>query len=221
MPPQLSGSDLHRSDTRSFGESHASELSSDVTSPGIPSTPPQSGKPLSDTPAEHVPSMQGPSTPINPADLNQSPAVIPGDGTHQSLPDAASPLNSGSLPTVAETGVPVAAGASGPGPASGSLLDLKHNVAPGNVPAPESQAPPRFESAAEEKKRLEAAYSEAPVSGKQPQANSSADAQHESAEDEKKRLEREEREKLLRKPTGNDGASGKEPDEDLPPYQDM
>ena len=38
LPHQPSGADLHRSDTRSFGETHASELSSiasGATSPGI------------------------------------------------------------------------------------------------------------------------------------------------------------------------------------------
>jgi hypothetical protein len=81
------------------------------------------------------------------------------------------------------------------------------------VPPPAGEAPQGFESAAEEKKRLQAAYTATPASGQ---------IQQESAEDEKKRLEREEREKLLRKPTGDDGdASGKERDEDLPPYQDM
>lgn len=227
LPAQPAGSELHRSDTLSFGESHASELSSIASSPGIPSTPPHSDKPLSDAPpklAEDAPSTQGPSMPINPADLNQAPAAIPtpasGDsGHHSPLADVPTQSNSSNTPTVAETGVPLSAGASGPGPVSGSLLDLKHDAAPGNVPPPAAEAAQRFESAAEEKKRLEAAYSAAPASG---QASTSVEVQHESAEEEKKRLEREEREKLLRNPTGHDdGASGKEHDEDLPPYQDM
>ena len=231
------GTDLHRSDTRSFGESHASELSSiasEITSPGIPSTPPSSTKPLSHAPAavpkpaEHVlPNVdQGHVPPINPAALNQSLAPIPGaslgDGAPQpSPPPVVASLIPANSPTVAETGLPVAAGPAGPGPASGSLRDIKHNVAPG------SEAVQKHESAEEEKKRLQAAYSQAAAPAQQPHLGSSVSAgtptsHHESAEDEKKRLEREERERLLRSNTGNrDGASRKDGEEDLPPYQPL
>jgi len=222
LPPQPSESDLHRSDTLSFGESHASELSSidsGVTSPGIPSTPPPGGKPLSD-----APSVQDHSTVIDPAALNQSPAIIP--ATSQStLPVAATsesaPFVSDNAPTVAETGIPVTAGAAGPGPSSGSLLNIRPSAAAGNEPATATETVQKYESAEEKKKRLEATYSQADQTDSTAQAPASA-SQHESAADEKKRLELEERERILRgNSTTNEGASDKNPDEELPPYRDV
>jgi hypothetical protein len=81
-----------------------------------------------------------------------------------------------------------------------------------NEPAPAVQ---KYESAEEEKKRLQATYSQQQTSA---DAGTSA-PQHESAEDEKKRLEREERERILRGSSASN--EGKDHDEDLPPYQDL
>ncbi|KAJ6503482.1 Eisosome component PIL1-domain-containing protein [Mycena vitilis] len=241
LPPQSTGSDLSRSDTRSFGETHARELSNIVTSdvagslqPGLRmSPPPTEAKPLpssaSSKSASKSPATQSP--PIDPSTLNLSPAPIPALGSTGSSGSvdaiASSPTIPSELPTVAETGVPVSAGASGPGPASGSLHDIKaasSNAGPrsGGLPGNEPSVPAygiaggsqKFESASEEKKRLQA-YSEAAQQGGPP-------AKYETAEEEKKRLEREERERLL---FGGGGASGAPPqggpNEDLPPsYQD-
>jgi hypothetical protein len=251
LPSQLSSADLHRSDTRSFGESHASELSSiasEATSPGISTTPPHSTTSLLDTPAPVDTPAPAPrpaepvavnvdhshATPINPAALNQSPASIPaatnipGDTANHppSAPAATSqpPFSAlASSPTVAETGIPVTAGAGGPGPASGSLHGM-HNITPVNLPAPESEH--KHVSAEEEKRRLHAAYSQTATPSQQPQPGLNAGASassphHESAEEEKKRLEREERERLFRNSTVRHGASGKDREEDLPPYQPM
>jgi len=171
--------DLSRSDTQSFGESHKSELSSMAsqdslsTAPGIPLTPPvkQTTLPLEIT-------------------------------TVASLPDA----------TVVETGIPVSAGENGPGPASGSLHDIKAASATagpksgglaGNVSGDVGYGQPsavKFESAEEEKKRLQREDRERLLA-------------QESAEEEKKRLEREERERLL----SSDEPKG----DDLPAYQEM
>ncbi|THH16845.1 hypothetical protein EW146_g3871, partial [Bondarzewia mesenterica] len=141
-----------------------------------------------------------------------------------------------STPTVAETGVPVSAGAGGPGPSSGSLRDIKAppsdprigslsaaSTVPGipeKAPLPPSPQPPpvestgKFESAEEEKKRLEREERERLLQG----ADRDASTSHESAEDEKKRLEKEERERVLRGETQGD----KKPDSDgPPPYQDF
>jgi hypothetical protein len=227
LPHQLSGTDLHRSDTRSFGESHASELSSiasDDASPGIPSTPPHSENPFSDDAATTAPKpaeqdVHSVVSPINPAALNQSPATIPtGDSAQQpsSVGASESALFTSNAPTIAETGIPVTAGAAGPGPATGSLHDVQPNVAP--APAPGNETAEKYESAEAEKKRLAAAYSRA--AGEQPTDTGASTSQNESAEDEKKRLEREERERLLRNSTGDDGASGKD-HEELPPYHDF
>jgi len=206
LPPQPAGADLHRSDTdtRSFGESHAAELSSidtdhssasDVRHPGIPTTPP----PVEDKPPQPPAPFETdklPSAPINVADLNQSPAPIPPTSSLQSAPVVATesqPADSvlANIPTVAETGIPVSAGNEGPGPATGSLRDLKESSQP----------------------------QEAPVQSEQPLA---VPAPFESAEDEKKRLEREERERVLNSGTSGQGDAKKGADEDLPPqYQDI
>ncbi|KAJ7619096.1 Eisosome component PIL1-domain-containing protein [Mycena polygramma] len=242
LPPQSTGSDLSRSDTRSFGETHARELSNIATSdvagslqPGIRmSPPPGEAKPLpssaSSKSASKSPATQSP--PIDPSTLNLSPTPIPtlsSTGSSGSVDAiASSPTIPSELPTVAETGVPVSAGASGPGPASGSLHDIKaasSTAGPrsGGLPGNEPSVPAygiaggsqKFESATEEKKRLQA-YSEAAQ-----QQQGGPPAKYETAEEEKKRLEREERERLLFGGAGASGAPKGGPDEDLPPsYQD-
>ncbi|KAF5311825.1 hypothetical protein D9619_003202 [Psilocybe cf. subviscida] len=90
LPPQASGSELSRSDTRSFGESHASELSSLVdfpqpttTSHSTPS--PGAAMPLPEPYPHHTSAASGgasfphhvSSPPINPQTLNNSPAPVP------------------------------------------------------------------------------------------------------------------------------------------------
>ncbi|KAF9465078.1 Eisosome component PIL1-domain-containing protein [Collybia nuda] len=260
LPPQLTAADLHRSDTRSFGESHASELSSissdnaivsGVTHPGLPTTPPTEHKPINQpslSPA-YTPSQSQSPPPINPSTLNQSPALIPAApvGVHQSnttpiVTDVAhaAPLTA---PTVAETGVPLSAGAGGPGPASGSLHDIRgasSDAGPrsggfsGNdshVPAYGQQqsfgvadtgaSAPGYITAEEEKKRLQDSYSQAAPT--QPATHQPTAPRFESVEDEKKRAEREERERLLREGGHLDSLpSRKQDDDDLPPtYQDI
>jgi len=235
-------------ETRSFGETHATELSSIVT--------------VTDNGHEA-------STPINPAALNNAPAPIPSTATHYNAPAAppeaahhypspsAGPPSSftapgathtgntyappvappsasaGSAssvphgPTVAETGVPVTAGAEGPGPATGSLHPASDEVRDRptvgygvgineQAPAYGGTAPlsiPTHESAEEEKRRLAASQQTAttapapyaplgvPHEGHQgglvASTSTRRPATHESAEDEKKRLEREERERIL------------------------
>lgn len=220
LPPQPAGADLHRSgsDTRSFGESHAAELSSinsdhSGATAGIPTTPPAvEYKPPSQPTVEYKPPSQPPasfkasepqatdklpSTPINVADLNQSPTLIPPTPSLQSVPVVATegkPVDSvpTNIPTVAETGIPVSAGSEGPGPASGSLRDLRESTS--------TQQP------------------EVPV---QPKQSPPGPSPLESAGDEKKRLEREERERLLNSESGQ-GDAKKDGGEDLPPqYQDI
>ncbi|KII93217.1 hypothetical protein PLICRDRAFT_99320 [Plicaturopsis crispa FD-325 SS-3] len=254
LPSQTGASDLSRSDTRSFGETHASELSTISTDvgtgsahPGLPVTPPPK------TSAEHPPTSYKPdaahsrtssgSPPINTQNLNNTPTTLPPPSTSPATRPAAAPVAAPDpinptqvpaiTPTVAETGVPVSAGAGGPGPASGSLRDIK-GAAPsagprsGGLAGNESQdagfgqSGARFESAEDEKKRLQREDRERVLStgGGQP-------PQHESAEDEKKRLEREERERVLAAgaaPHANQGQGDERrgPDgEDLPPYQDI
>ena len=167
---QPSEADLSRSDSRSFGVTHASELSSIVTPesrhssrPGTPSRH-ESNASVSSTVGSHhgpvplpIPSPGSPS--VNPMTLNNEPAQIPsspkrhsgtlsGHGVlhlqtdEPSLKESAEVLPGVEGPTVAETGVPMSAGADGPGPASGSIHDLrarqnsKHS--PGASPMPSS-----------------------------------------------------------------------------------
>ncbi|EDR15014.1 uncharacterized protein LACBIDRAFT_291511 [Laccaria bicolor S238N-H82] len=257
LPPQVAGSDLSRSDTRSFGESHASELSNISTDSislqsSIPTTPPVVSQPLAQVPPteQTSPPEQAVSPPINPLTLNQSPSPIPAVVNAATTPIA---LDSGDtsitvptiIPTVAETGVPVSAGPSGPGPASGSLHDIRGASSlagprSGGLPGNESQIPAygeppasnvassqKLESAEEEKKRLAAAYTlhdsavaSAPSTAT-PQAAAAVSPPHESAEEEKKRLEREERERFLQAGSSQGGPPKKDgADEDLPPYQE-
>jgi len=268
FPTQPPGADLSRSDTRSFGETHASELSSissDITLPsqsGIPLTPPSSGHQTlmqshTDTESK-APSAYPSSSPhINPSQLNQSPALIPTTTIPPTsdAPSTTSPVPIGGAhessatkipaihPTVAETGVPVSGG---PGPASGSLHDI-HAASPsagprsGGLPGNTSAQPSfgqgtqniaapaaKFESAEEEKKRLEKEDREKllatggsthPAPGTASNATQPATGKpnYESADDEKKRLEREERERVLR----GDGTQPKKDGDDLPPYADL
>lgn len=260
LPPQVAGSDLGRSDTRSFGESHANELSSmasgssDVSTaihPSIPMTPPLEASkeqvqvpentfaPPTSAPPSSFPSHlsshsaaapKSQSPPIDPTHLNLSPAPIPASSP-ESTPSSTAPISIPNpekavtnlppiTPTVAETGLPVSAGAGGPGPASGSLHDIK---AASSDAGPRSGGQPgdgtsnsfgvpstaKFESAEEEKKRLAAEYS---------QAYGSVPPKNETAEEEKARLERE---RLQRAPSTSRQTDAGRDEEDLPAYQDM
>ncbi|KIP12446.1 hypothetical protein PHLGIDRAFT_27272 [Phlebiopsis gigantea 11061_1 CR5-6] len=248
--------------TRSFGVTHAQELSrigtGDPTETNLPVTPPPMSAaapppaPLSNAAVFPTPAVAHPSTsplsqpvpiktstslkspilasapspgstspPLNPANLNQAPAPIPIHATATSpmvAPNSSDPTTKvpSVTPTVAETGVPQVAGPDGPGPSSGSLLN-KH----ASSPPPISAFPPaRFESAEEEKKRLQREEREKLLQGDT--AGAGAPAPYESAEDEKKRLEREERERILLQ---SGSAAGEKPpgedDVELPPYQEF
>jgi hypothetical protein len=99
-------------------------------------------------------------------------------------------------PTVAETGDPVSGGIDGPGPLSGSLLDIRSSK------------------------------SRNPFLHDDERSTGSSALAYESAEDEKKRLEREERERLLQGETEGDDnrpgdQSGPNRRETLPPYEEM
>lgn len=220
LPVQVSESDLSRSDTVSFGESHASELSfinSESSLSAANVTPLSSAKPLPSSPQ-----LQGP--PIDVATLNLSPAPLPISAVVETVSDPAQTLPA-VTPTIAETGIPVTTGSVNPGPSSGSLLDIRRpESAPSATPVVEGET---YESAEEEKKRLAAASLQqtsteavevAPaVQGPSQVAATAATLQSESAEEEKKRLEREERDKILR---GDQNPSSKGHDEDLPPYEE-
>ena len=202
---------LDRSNTGSFGETHAQELQQiDTTSapaqaPGAaPASPPPS---VSSPPAE-----ASTSPGVNPAVLNTEPTPIP-TGSPPGAVTVSGPVGTDVkvpvvTPTVAETGVPVSGGPGGPGPSSGSLYDI-HPSSPDS-----SQAVSHI------------AKTPAPEEG----LSSTPAKQYESAEEEKRRLEREERERLLRGDAQSSeasvpgsGAPSKEDEggDTPPPYQDI
>ena len=125
---QPSAADLKRSESRSFGVTHAKELSA-ITSPipehhlssvsKLPTTPPPNQE------EHHIYSPPSGPPPINPANLNNSPAPIPvtsSSDNSQVIAPAAIPVAPHETspiqipapnierPTVAETGVPLSAG---------------------------------------------------------------------------------------------------------------
>ncbi|KAG0708927.1 Eisosome component PIL1-domain-containing protein [Suillus ampliporus] len=236
--PVQSGANLSRSDTQSFGESHASELSSLASDPGANAGHP--GVPITPPPQEVFHAIDAEkareashSPPMDPSALNQSPSPIPIPsncpvarvGDRDTLPPVTIPV---AAPTVAETGVPVSAGASGPGPASGSLRDIRRasqsagprsGGLPGNSPSDDLYGQPH-ETAADEKNRLEREERQR-VLAAGTSAAAPATSQHESAEEEKRRLEREERERVIASAeSGNAPGDVKDGDE-LPPYHDI
>ena len=190
----ISVADLSRSDTRSFGETHASELAADEATganhPGLSVTPPLPSANNSSSP-DKARQYAG-SPPIDPHALNNSPAPIPTIAPSTTSPapapvaapipiDVAAAAQTklpSTAPTVAETGVPVSAGANGPGPASGSLRDVK---------GADSSAGPRSAGLPGNTPPSTSVFGQSP---------SSSGVLHESAEDEKRRIEREERERV-------------------------
>ena len=219
-------------ETRSFGETHASELSTITT--------------VTDNGHDDA-------TPINPAALNNNPALIPVTTTHYSAPTTGPPAHHYAAPsvappslphgpTVAETGIPITAGSEGPGPVAGIIHptpgEVRDRPAVGYGVGVNEQAPAYegalssapHESAADEKRRLAAAEQtqtttpasyaslNAPSGGHQgglvASTSTRRPATHESVEDEKKRLEREERERILHQGTttrGNTQDDGTDP----------
>ncbi|KAG6336939.1 hypothetical protein ID866_2133 [Astraeus odoratus] len=229
------GADLSRSDTRSFGESHASELSSigstpagEPQHPGLSITPPPTGSLQQTEKSSHS------LPPINPSALNQSPATIPVRSSSNTAPTAVLAVEDspkGTLPevapTVAETGVPLSAGPAGPGPLTGSLKDVRsgsqgsgtgehvHTTSEDDLYA---SPKPQGETAEEEKKRLEREERERVLA-----ASNVSQPKFESAEDEKKRLEREEQERVRAGGASSQGGNPGEPKDgdELPPYKDI
>lgn len=155
FPLQHAAVDLSHRDTKSFGETHANELS--TIGPSIPNHP--GGTTLHDPP-KLATSPPVSSPPLQPESLNLAPVPLPtpkislSDNTTISHTGGSDPIDSPAqlpqvTPTIAETGVPKSAGPDGPGPASGSLLVKAEHVSQGG-PTPKT-----YESAEDEKKRLE------------------------------------------------------------------
>ena len=197
---------------------------------GAPHSPPTAGSPTIQSNAGNKKPGLGPAVAVGAgvAALSTSPSggeVRPPAATDTT--PASSNVTASIHPTVAETGVPITS-ASGPGPASGSL---KSGTPTGpsptwGDPAPTTAEGAKYETANEEKKRLERedrerflrfgtglnkpggsaagtstntnvpAPAAAGVNTSTPVA--SGEPRPETAEEEKRRLEREERERVLR-----------------------
>ena len=216
--PTHSTADLDRADTLSFAESHANELSCiEVPPPAVSNT----SAPSTDAPQPQHPVQSTSDKPISLIALNQSASPLPAT----SLPSSAivdSPLSTvlpAVTPTVAETGIPVSAGPGGPGPASGSLLDLK-SAAPDATRKDEDHPTPVAGAvfpSAEEKKKLKEQEGASPAAS----TDVAAPESRESAEEEKKRLAREERERILAAAVGDNNDNNDNNDEELPPYKEI
>ncbi|KAI0257548.1 Eisosome component PIL1-domain-containing protein [Lactifluus subvellereus] len=221
------GANLDRSDTRSFGETHAAERDPSPASVPVPLPVPapiqELGSGSSPTPSSQTqrasfssPLVEGSASSINPTGLNNEPAPIqsssPAVGvTLPGLADTEAKVPS-VTPTVAETGIPVSGGSDGPGPSSGSLRSSKSSssyVVSGIVRTPtqeeggSSPPPKRYESAEEEKRRLEREERERLLRGDTSSAGPSAPT-YGGAEDEKK-----------------GGANPEDGGDTPPPYQDI
>jgi len=182
------GAALSRSDTLSFGESHASELSSinsEQTHSNVPLTPPSSTKPLPSAPQS--PGKSATPGPIDPSSLNNTPTPIPNVSSDTPATNVQAPSSPGAtianlppapVPTIADTGHPVVAGDQGPGPSHGSLQDMKHS----SGTAAAVSVPPATESG------NTAAVSKPPGTESGTAAAVVPSPHHEGAEEEKKRL---------------------------------
>jgi len=198
LHPIREGADLSRSDTRSFGESHASELSSIATQPtglqtNLPLTPPSAiphslPEPHTEYPQQHsglqhhnsgVANLNVHSPPIDPLKLNQTPTAIPTsvippvsdeNSTTSPIPTSTLDDHSPKLAAIQPTVAETGVPIAGGanGPKSGSLKDIRA-TSPGTAPS-------TFGSLAE---------------------THALAAKFESAEEEKARLAREDRERIL------------------------
>ncbi|KAG8775558.1 hypothetical protein FRC12_001418 [Ceratobasidium sp. 428] len=215
---------------------------------GTPTTAPLNPTSLNHAPAPipgHSPSV---SSPLRDAtDQSTHPPTTDSTSANITSPSSAvapvpitSPAADSSHITMAETGVPLTAGAGGPGPKTGSLS--RDNVPPasntatgpgaGSVPpagtapqtgtVPETEQLPGFagatrhETAEEEKARLAREERERLLHG------STSGGGHLSAEEEKARLEREERERiLLGQQAQGQGETGEDGKTVPPPYADF
>jgi hypothetical protein len=224
---------LDRSNTGSFGVTHAAELQqiksvehqgisqpavggivepsrrdsspaaaiqAPVPVPGSTSSPPSSSQTQPGSFSSPL-AAGSTSSSINPALLNNEPALIPSASPPVAVKLPGSVDSEAKVPavtpTVAETGVPVSGGPGGPGPSSGSLLDIRSSSSGLSQAASDVANTPVLEEGSTKR--------------------------YESAEEEKQRLAREERERLLHgdTPSSNPPDEAPEDGETPPPYQDI
>ncbi|CCL98967.1 uncharacterized protein FIBRA_00975 [Fibroporia radiculosa] len=239
--------DLSRSDTRSFGETHAKELSSispagTPVEPSIPVTPPPTAAGLpptsSRTSSSPVPSSTSPGIESSPTLPPRGPSNL--QASSPSVVTASPPLNPAALnqapaPIPLPTSSPSSVVAPDPGDPTVKIPSITPTVAETGVPLSAGSGGPGPASGSLLDHRSTSPIVKSPAYGqdyKDPSGGSglprygggptgSAAPQpekYESAAEEKKRLEREEREKLL----ASGGGDAQPPkDDDLPPYQEF
>ncbi|KAI4528812.1 hypothetical protein K525DRAFT_215436 [Schizophyllum commune Loenen D] len=237
--------DLSRHDTISFGESHASELSSIDTSnmdphpnaqytpppgppPGVAGSPPKtaapvpipSTKPVVDPPSPRIDTSKVHSPPLDPASLNQSPAPIPAGPARGHVPS----MSSGSPPPI------VSSENSQLPPVTPTVAETGMPVSAGtggpssgslkDLKSPSPAVKPSIPTpvAEEAPPALGAAgHFESAEAEKRRLAEQYSQAASETPEQARKRLEHEQ--ELARQPsTSRKPGDG---DDELPPYQDM
>ncbi|KAH8998981.1 Eisosome component PIL1-domain-containing protein [Lactarius hatsudake] len=227
------GANLDRSHTQSFGVTHADELQKINTAerhitPQDPASPPLRG------------SFEGsakPSTapaPTQDLGFTTTPPTTSESAKDSPVPVPTQDLGSTTIPTASAKGkelpinpavggnepVPILSTAPSVAVASPGPIDADSKVPSVTGESSSGAVPKRYESAEEEKQRLEREERERLLSGDGPSSESSALA-YENSEEEKKRLEREERERLLHGQTPGYGESNTHEGDTPPPYQDI
>ncbi|KAH9937119.1 Eisosome component PIL1-domain-containing protein [Fomitopsis serialis] len=245
LPLSTSPADLSRSDTRSFGQTHAHELAKINTTgtssaPSIPVTPPP-------TAVGHAP----PATPSNAANSPVSYAALPPTNPPRASPPGVntriSPTTKASspplapIPSLSATGATSAVVAPNPADPSLKVPSSSPTVAETGVPKSSDPGPASGNIRDLKQPSPPSATAKSPLYGQDTKGPYGTDAvpsggstlpppadekpqKWESADDEKKRLEREERERVLA--SGGGGSTQRQPDEqdgdeDLPPYQEI
>jgi len=220
LPISHSDVDLGRSDTRSFGVTHASELSSIVSA-----TPPnhhEQGSTTTSVDKSVAPSPPAASPVIDPQQLNQAPApALPARSSN--LPEFVSPdptkpevVIPAPVPTIADTGLPQSTGPEGPGPSSGSLKDIRSPISSDQAGVADVVGSSVHESAEDEKKRLER-EDRARILRHGGSDSTTQENPFESSEEEKKRLA--ERERALAEVP--EESRSEDETEELPPYKEL
>ncbi|KAH8988857.1 Eisosome component PIL1-domain-containing protein [Lactarius akahatsu] len=224
------GAKLDRSHTQSFGVTHADELQKINTverhiTPQDPASPPLRGSlegSARPTPAQDLGSTTTPPTTSESA--KNSPVPVPTQylGSTTIPPTASAkgkelPINPavGDNEPVSNLSTAPSATVASPGP-----IDADSKVPSVTGESSSGAVPKRYESAEEEKQRLEREERERLLRGGGPSSGSSAPV-YENSEEEKRRLEREEREKLLHGQTSGYGESNTHEGDTPPPYQDI
>ncbi|KAH9022977.1 Eisosome component PIL1-domain-containing protein [Lactarius pseudohatsudake] len=190
---------------------------------GSTTTPPTTFESAKDSPVPVPTQYFGSTTTTTSESAKDSPVLVPTqDLGSTTIPSTASakgkelPVN----PAVGDEPVSILSTASSVTVASPGPIDADSKVPSVTGESSSGAVPKRYESAEEEKQRLEREERERLLTGDGPSSESSALA-YENSEEEKKRLEREERERLLHGQTPGYGESNTHEGDTPPPYQDI